>query len=96
MVCACLVVSVERLVWLNFFFFLNIDNSSREKNVACKTIYLAKLYVLHTKSTAPFVFMFVFDTLKCSPISESHKNIVICKNPLDYSRIVSCFISLYC
>ena len=41
-------------------------------------IYILQNYtVLHTKSTAPFVFMFVFDTFKCLPIPESHKNIGI-------------------
>ena len=28
--------------------------------VACKTIYFAKLYVLHTKSTVPFVLACVY------------------------------------
>ena len=77
------------------------------KNTLVLSIYVLynlQNYVLHTKSTAPFVFMFVqwhFQfCFKCLPIPESHNNIriiiVLLINPLDYSHIVSCFISLFC
>ena len=92
-ICICFVVVIHESLFFSWVL------SHAKLYIYCKTIYFA--YEIYRTVCVSLCLCSFLTLTKCLPITESHKNtgiyiIVLRINPLDYSQIISCLISLFC